>query len=103
MENKPGLNGATFYLKIGIGHMNPTKRRFIYCIFYANKKRLGGAYIPEGSTGLERKAIARSKGIMNHNAVVFHDRNIYVKQKKDMFGAIIKADILYLDMKGVII
>ncbi len=76
-------------------------RSFIYCSFYANKKRLGGAYIPEGSTGLERKTIARSKGIMNHNAVVFHDRNIYVKQKKDLYGAVIKTDIIYLDMKEV--
>ncbi len=56
-----------------------SNRSFIYCSFYANKKRLGGAYIPEGSTADERKKIALSKGIRNHNAIVFHDRNKYIK------------------------
>lgn len=60
-----------------------SERSFIYCSFYANKKRLGGAYVPEGSTGLERKVIARKQGIMNYNAIVFrYNKNLCLRFKK---------------------
>ncbi len=58
------------------------KRKYIYVSFYANKKRLGGGYIPEASNPDERQKVAKSKGILNHNAIVFHDRKKYIKFRR---------------------
>ncbi len=52
------------------------KRGYCYCSFYANRRRIGGAYVPECSTGEERQAIAKKGGIMNHNGVKFEFRKL---------------------------
>lgn len=55
------------------------KRNHIYCSFFLNNRRLGGGYVPEGSTKEQRDIIARKRGIMFYNAIVFNDRGVYFK------------------------
>jgi hypothetical protein len=46
----------------------------VYVSFYANRKRLGGAYIKEASDQEDRDIAARKRGINKYNYVIFENR-----------------------------
>lgn len=67
------------------------ERGYCYCSFYANRRRIGGAYVPECSTGDERRAIAKKMGIVNHNGVRFEFRkklSLLIKVKRLKGGGV---------------
>jgi len=52
------------------------RKTTVYVSYYLGSKRLGGAYVPEGSEGHERVSAARRKGIMHYNRIVFEGRRL---------------------------
>jgi hypothetical protein len=63
-------------------------RKYIYVSFYANRRRLGGAYVPEGSTAEERMQVSKKAGIMNSNCILFlgREENGAFKIRKRKYG-----------------